>query len=307
MPNNYNFLDAASSVLTARSSITSGSVHEPIITISSVLSPVPVVFSGSPSISGAVTIVGIPQASVHGIISVQSTIGIGNTPSISGTVNIGNIPQASVHGVVQITGNPSISGTVNIGNIPQASVHGQVGASLIGQLPEGTRVLGSVMTLQGTNPWITTGSVSGTVGASIIGLPPVRISDGTNNLQVYEENNIDTSVVGLVTLFRSNPNTSVLSVISPTTPLPTIGSVSGTIGASIVGQLPSGTAMLGSVAAMQGNAIWNIAGSVAGTVGASIIGAVPVFGTTAEDSGHSSGDRGHFILGVRNDAVASFV
>ena len=40
-------------------------------------------------------------------------------------------------------------------------------------------------------------------------------------------------------------------------------SVSGTIGASIVGQLPGGTAILGSIAALQSTNPWNIAGSVA--------------------------------------------
>src|SRR3990167_7358580 len=37
------------------------------------------------------------------------------------------------------------------------------GASIFGQLPAGTQVIGSVATLQGTNPWRTLGSVSGTV------------------------------------------------------------------------------------------------------------------------------------------------
>lgn len=113
--------------------------------------------------------------------------------------------------------------------LTNTSVSGTVGASIIGQLPAGTAVLGSVMTLQGTNPWRTLGSVSGTVD---------------------------------------------------------IGTTSG------------------SVVAFQGGA-WTP--SVSGTVGASIIGAVPVYGTTSEDSAHSSGDSGHFVLGVRNDAVASFV
>ena len=107
MPNNYDFLDAAASVLTARSSITSGSAHEPYVIVSSVLSAVPVTFSGSPSVSGAVTIVG----------------------------------------------NSSVSGTV--------------GASLIGQLPAGTAVLGSVMVLQGTNPW-NIASVYGNISGSVL-------------------------------------------------------------------------------------------------------------------------------------------
>ena len=119
MPNNYLFFDKDSSVITARTSITSGVAHEPFVIISSVLARVPVVFSGSPSVSGAVTIVG----------------------------------------------NTSISGTV--------------GSSIVGQLPAGTAVLGSVTTLQGTNPWITTFSNSsilatqqGTHIVSIVGSIP---------------------------------------------------------------------------------------------------------------------------------------
>lgn len=204
MPNNYDFLDAYGSILTARSSITSGSAQEPIIQISSFLSAVP----------------------------------------------------------TQASGNQSVSGTINIGNAP--SVYGNIS--------------GSVVSFQGTSPWNISsvyGNVSGSVLSQQLG---TRIS----------------SVVS------SNPS-SLLA------------------GASIFGQLPGGTAMLGSVAALQGNAIWNIAGSVvafqggswtpsvSGTVGASIIGLPPVKGSTAEDSAHSTGDPGHFVLGVRNDAVASFV
>ena len=42
------------------------------------------------------------------------------------------------------------------------------GASIFGQLPAGEAVLGSIATLQGTNPWRTLGSVSGTVDIGTI-------------------------------------------------------------------------------------------------------------------------------------------
>ncbi len=89
----YLFLDANSSILTADSSVV-GSAHRPIVQIGSVLSAIPVNFSGSPSISGAITIVG--------------------NPSISGTVDIGTISGS----VVAFQGGawtPSVSGTVDIG------------------------------------------------------------------------------------------------------------------------------------------------------------------------------------------------
>lgn len=73
----------------------------------SIIGLAPVNIIGSPSISGAVTIVGtsIPPGSIAG------TVQISGNPSISGTVNIAGNP--SISGTVNIAGNPSISGTVN--------------------------------------------------------------------------------------------------------------------------------------------------------------------------------------------------
>ena len=95
MPNNYEFLDAHGSILTGRSSVTSGSAQAPLVTISSFLTAVP------------------------------------TTPS----------------------GNQSVSGTV--------------GSSIIGQLPAGTAVLGSIATLQGTSPWLIS-SVYGNISGSVL-------------------------------------------------------------------------------------------------------------------------------------------
>lgn len=75
----------------------------------------------------------------------------------------------SVSGSVGIVGNPSVSGTVAttqqgawttslVSTIPSSVI---VGASIFGQLPAGTAPLGSVAVLQGTNPFIITGSVQG--------------------------------------------------------------------------------------------------------------------------------------------------
>lgn len=81
MPNNYNFLDAAQSVLTARSSITAGSAMEPYVIISS-MPAITVTPPANQSVSGTVNIGTLPNASV------------------SGTVNIGTLPNASVSGTV---------------------------------------------------------------------------------------------------------------------------------------------------------------------------------------------------------------
>ena len=172
MPNNYTFFDSDASILTAESSIISGSVHRPIVTVASFLSTVPTTFSGSPSISGAVTVVG--------------------NPSISGTVNIGTIPgsvlafQASTWPgsilsfqgtdpwrISSVYGNVSGSvlsqqlGTRISSVINDAPSSLLAGASIFGQLPAGTAVLGSVATLQGTPIW-NISSVYGNVSGSVL-------------------------------------------------------------------------------------------------------------------------------------------
>ena len=88
-------MDSDGSILTARSSIVSGSAHEPYITITSFLSTVPTTASGNQSVSGT------------------------------------------------------------------------VGSSIIGQLPAGTQVIGSVAILQGTNPW-NISSIYGNISGSVL-------------------------------------------------------------------------------------------------------------------------------------------
>ena len=149
-----------------------------------------------------------------------------------------------------------------------------VGSSIFGQLPGGTATLGSVVTIQGTNPHIFTGSVQGTV--SVLGTVPVT-----------QSGNWITSIVNII------PS----SVI---------------IGTSIFGQLPSGTAPLGSVATLQGTNPWIVnfqnSSIVAIPVG-SVIGywhkSPSIVGTYAEDAAHATGDKGVFGLGVRNDTLSS--
>lgn len=96
-------------------------------------------------------------------------------------------------------------------------------------------------------------------------------------------------------------------------------SVSGTVGASIVGQLPAGTAMLGSVVAYQGVTPWVVnfqnssiiavqAGSVVSlSVGSviTVLQAASIVGTYAEDAASASGDKGFLVMGARNDTLAS--
>lgn len=72
MANNYQFLDAYGSVLTASSSVVAGA-HQPLVQIASVLSPFPIIQTGVviTSISGAITVgslLGVVNANVGSII-----------------------------------------------------------------------------------------------------------------------------------------------------------------------------------------------------------------------------------------------
>ena len=170
--------------------------------------------------------------------------------------------------VVGFQGGTTISSLVS--TIPSSVI---VGASIFGQLPAGTAPLGSVATLQGTNPWL--------------------VSFGNSSI------------------LAGQTGTRISSLVS-TVPSSVI------VGTSIFGQLPAGTAPLGSVATLQGTNPWVVtnAGSIisinTGSIITTQIGSVitvfqapSIVGTYAEDIAHATSDKGVFVLGVRNDAVSS--
>lgn len=254
-------------------------------------------------------------------VSIAGTVNIVGNPSVSGTVNVGNFPtNQNISGSVvgyQGTNPWIITGSVQASLTPAAnqSVSGTVGSSIIGltpvavtntpsvsgtvnvgNLPTTQNVSGSVVGFQGTSPWIITGSVqgsftaaanqsvSGTVGASIIGLTPVAVTNtpsvsGTVNVgNLPTTQNVSGSVVG----FQGTSPWIITGSIQGTAAANQ--SVSGTVN---VGNLPTNQNVSGSVVAFQGTSPWIITGSVqgsftaaanqsvSGTVGASIIGSVP--------------------------------
>src|SRR3990167_3456826 len=95
MPN-YQVIDAYGSVITIQSS-TFGSAERQIVG-ASIMGAVPIVFTGSPSISGAVTIVGTP--------SISGAVTVVGTPSVSGTVgaSIIGLPYFGIAGSVATVG-----------------------------------------------------------------------------------------------------------------------------------------------------------------------------------------------------------
>lgn len=133
MPNNYTFLDSDGSILTARSSIISGSAHDPYVQITSFLSAVPTTPSGNQSVSG--------------------TVG----SSIVGQLPAGTAPLGSV-AVLQGTNPWNIS-----------SIYGNISGSVVATITGTPNVntAGSVVAFQGTNPWVM-GSVLANVGGSVL-------------------------------------------------------------------------------------------------------------------------------------------
>lgn len=169
-----------------------------------------------------------------------------------GTSSLGSLVYTTSSIVALVTGNPSVSGTV--------------GASIVGQLPGGTAVLGSVAALQGTNPWIITSSIAG-------GLFPISGSVAATIT------NTNVNVGGSVVAFQGTSpfvvnfqNSSILAV-------------------------PVGS----TIALLQSSSILSV--PVGSTI--TVFQAPSIVGTYAEDAASASGDKGFLVMGARNDTLAS--
>lgn len=238
------------------------------------------------------SVITLQQGSVAAVIVGGSIAGVANQ-SVSGTVHVDNIGSViatqlagsvmAVSGSFTPAANQSVSGAVSVSNFPTTqNVSGSVVAFPTGQYTVVSSLAGGIF------------PVSGSVAAVITNSPTVLVNNGS------------------VVSFQSG--TRVTSLVS------TVPS-SVMVGASIFGQLPAGTAMLGSVAAYQGAVPWVVnfqnssiiainAGSViaipAGSV-ITVLQAPSIVGTYAEDAASASGDKGLFNLGVRNDTLSSLV
>ena len=205
--------------------------------------------------------------------------------------------------------NASVIGTPNV-NITGSVIAVNQNSSVI------AIVTGSVTALQGTTPWLI-GSVYGNVSGSVVafqGTVPWTIGSVYGNIS------------GSVAAFQAGTRISSVQSITPSSML---------VGASIFGQLPAGTAPLGSVATLQGTNPWvstnvgsiittNVgsvitvlqsssiiainAGSVVAVSQGSVITVLQspsIVGTYAEDIAFTQNDKGIYVLGVRNDTLAS--
>lgn len=263
----------------------------------------------------------------------------GNINASFGNASVIAVPVGSVIAVIQGSVAAAQTG-LRITSVVSANPSSLlVGASIFGQLPTGTGVLGSIAVLQATNPWNVIASVSGAMNVS----GSVLLGSSNASVIAVMQGSVAAAQIGttITSVVSSNPSSML-------------------VGASIFGQLPAGTAVLGSIAVLQGTNPWimgsvsgalNVSGSIllgssnasvivalqnssliainAGSVVAiptgstiavlqsSSILAVPVgstiallqspsiVGTYAEDAAATSGDKGLFTLNVRNDTLAS--
>lgn len=296
----------------------------------SVIGTVPVVQSGTviSSISGNVSasLVGSSPVRVEGSVAVaiiSGSIVASFTPpanqSVSGTVNIGTGGPISVLGTMSVLGtvpvtqsttpwvitgsvqasltpaaNQSISGTVQVdvrGSVATVIIGGSIAASFTP--PANQSVSGTVQAdIRGS---VAVAIISGSVAVAT-GNSSVTLLTGTNmvgSIAAYQ-GAVPWAVAGSVAAFQAG--TQITSLVS-TVPSSVI------VGASIFGQLPAGTAMLGSVTAYQGAIPWttNVQSSVAVAI---ISGSVALAGVANQSV---SGNVGAIQTGTWNVSVAGVI
>lgn len=258
--------------------------------------------------------------SVWGIVG--SSI-IGQLPA--GTAFIGNVGVSSGSIATIPTGNQSVSGTVGasiigtvpvtVATLPNGSVSGTVGASIIGAVPANiqgsvaTVIIGGSIAASFTPP--ANQSVSGTVQTDVRGSVAVAIISGsiaatfTPPANQSVSGTVGASIIGLAPfIIGGSTNASVITVGGSA---PANQSVSGAINVS--GSVLLGSSNASVISLLQTSSIIAInAGSVIAIPSGSVITvlqAPSIVGTFAEDSAHTSGDKGIFSLNVRNDTLAS--
>jgi len=344
----YISYQAAGSILAVSGNFTSGNTSVTVNNIVTgqssvqVLNPVSLLaVNPNPSsvyvvnpVSTLSIVVGNMSVLVNNILTGQSSVylipGVGVLGSVAVLQGTNpwqiNVPSPSTI-AYQLAGSVlAVSGSFSSGNTSVTVNNIVTGQSSVYLIP-GVGVLGSVATLQGTNPWkveLTSGSIitttantsvtaymGGAWATSMVG-GPINVN---SILGTYlEKNAITPSVFGFPMLFKNGADNSVLSTISTTTPLPIRGSV-----ATLQGTNPWITLNTGSILTIQttstnasvitvirqGNSSVTGTMSVLGTVPVTFAGGYSIVGTYNEDSAHTSAQPGVFMLHVRNDTYSS--
>lgn len=276
-------------------------------TVSVVGSLSPSSVSGAINVSGSV-LLGSSNASVIAVI--QGSIAGAANQSVSGAVNISGSVMLGSSNASVIAIVPGSIAAAQIGTRITSVISANpssmlVGASIFGQLPAGTAVLGSVAALQSTNPWVIVGSVSGAVnvaGSVLLGSSNASvIAIVQGSIAAIVTPPVNQSVSGALNISGSvllgSSNASVIAILQSSSII--------AINAGSVIAVPSGSTITvwkdSSVLAVPvGSTIAVMQGSVAAAI---VSGSV--VGTYAEDAAHTSGDKGLLSLNVRNDTLAS--
>lgn len=153
---------------------------------------------------------------------------------------------------------------------------------------------------------ISTGSGAASVAADAIsGLQyqQVKLVGGetgsTSVMGVNPDRSINVSVIGVPTVTFAG--SSVIAVVTGSVVSVGNGSVSGTVGASVIGWVPIQTSNTSIITVGQNSSI--LAVSVGSVI--SVWQTPSIVGTFSEDASHAVGAKGLFVLGVRNDTLAS--
>ncbi len=293
------------------------------------------------SVSGEVNVVQTTNPWVVQLTSgsIATTVNTGN----SSVQVVGLMPAQSVSGVglfnVNHTGNGSIL-TVSLGSIATAPYPASVsGVGTFNIDPQGAGSIiaklinSSVTAYQGVTPWVvqTTGSVlnqyrEDTAATSVVGVAMIyRRDDSTSMLGVVSPANPLPVKGSVMALQGTNPWQMTGSVAVMSVAPHSVAALQGTnpwaIGNSsvqVVGTMPaqsvSGVGLFNVNHTGNGSVIALSVGSVAaaqiGIWAVSVVGGPlnigSIQGTYLEDTAHTDGHPGLFVLGVRNDAVASF-
>lgn len=287
-------------------------------------------FTAPPNQSVSGTVQTQVQGSVATVI-IGGSISASFTPpanqSVSGTVG------ASVIGLtpVAVTNTPSISGTVLVGNtvtINPPSVYGNISGSVVAFITntpavsvQGTVfVSGSVITV---GVAVANQSVSGTVGASVIGGTVGTYFSSTNNTggsDAVNQVSLPTSAGGATTNMPIGAANYVFdrtggSVWTRWTGNSSIGALVSTGASSVITVLTGTPSISGTVivtglqgASVSGTVQISGSPSISGQVGASIIGLVPV-GLTPSSGSSADGNQLNNVLqtngGANNAPFAS--
>lgn len=242
--------------------------------------------------------------------------------SVSGTTGasvIGWIPtqpsNTSTIGVIQASVAVAIvSGSIAATFTPPAnqSVSGTIGASIIGLPTVQTGNTSVIALIQGSVAVAFAASanqsVSGTVGASVIGWVPTQPSN-TSTIGVIQGSIAVAIISGsIAATFTPPANQSVSGAVNVS------GSVLlGSSNASVIALLQTSSIIAinaGSVIAIPSGSVitvWKDSSVLSVPVGSviTVLQAASIVGTYAEDAASASGDKGFFVMGARNDTLAS--